>query len=192
MEAKAAYAMPSRVKTGVRGGAEYGNAGYLCIDRRVSYHSPTPSPPPPCRPPPSPRHLSRPRATATPSPPAALHGADSVFVARGRDKEYLTLRQASDGSCLPRRQAVEVEAEAAGEAEGEGGGEAEGEVEGGGEVEGEVEGGGWDADAFEAAAMRAHSELRAVGERVLEGLERCDLASTSPIPPTSSIALDLR
>ena len=42
MEAKAAYAMPSRVKTGVRGGAEYGNAGYLCIDRRVSYTAPLP------------------------------------------------------------------------------------------------------------------------------------------------------
>ena len=95
-------AMPTGVKTGVRGGAEYGNAGYLCIDG---------------------------------------------------DKEYCTLRRRADGRSLPPLPYLGgVRADA------DGGGKA-------GELEGELEA------ELEAMAMRAHQELQAVGERVLDGFE---------------------
>ena len=104
-EMKQRIAMPPSVKTGVRGGAEYGNAGYLCIDQ---------------------------------------------------DKEYCTLRRSrADGRSLPPVPSGEEAAGARGE-----------------RWPGAGAPSGWSGADFEAAAMRAHRELQAVGERVLDGFER--------------------
>ncbi len=116
LETKKLYVMPEAVKTGVRGGAEYCNVGYTCIDL---------------------------------------------------DKEYMRMRRGADGSAIP---------SAADSASANGSGAS------------------WSAADFEAVAMEAHVQLQAVGERVLDGLERALAreSSKATLPSQSYLSTLLR